>query len=205
MLTILRHILKNQQNENENEHLRFYILRFSLFKGLGNVRYFVHWATLSLSETDSPVGGWYHALSSKPPLHCGSRWSGRSWTPSSPPYLCSTIKSNWWLIISEHTSTEPCPKLPSVHWTVSSCKLQRPPMVQFYCDSPGSTAHQVNPLCWKLLRRTDASWVLTGGLSIIKTGYSGALILLVVERLLILERFQRENNIKRVIMDGEPN
>ena len=51
---------------------------------------------------------------------------------------------------------------------LSICKMQRPPMVRFYCDSPdspGSTAHQVNPLCWKLLRRTDASWVLTGGLS----------------------------------------
>ena len=115
MLIILWHILKNQQNENENEHLRVSILRFSLFKGLGNVGYFVHRTPLTLSETDSPVCGWYHALSSKPPLHCGSRWSGRSWTPSSPPYLCSTIKSNWWLIISEHTSTEPCPRLPSVH------------------------------------------------------------------------------------------
>ena len=62
-----------------------------------------------------PVGRWYPDFLSKPPRHCGSRWSGRSWTPSSPPYLCSTIKSNWWLIISEHTSTEPCPRLPSVH------------------------------------------------------------------------------------------
>ena len=33
---------------------------------------------------------------------------------------------------------------------LDSCKLQRPPMVRFYCDSPdspGSTAHQVNPPC----------------------------------------------------------
>ena len=131
--------------------------------------YSVHWTPLSLSETDSPVGGWYHALSSKPPLHCGSRWSGRSWTPSSPPYLCSTIKSNWWLIISELVRSQNT--LPQSHvpdCPLSICKMQRPPMVRFFCDSPdspGSTAHQVNPLCWKLLRRTDASWVLTGGLS----------------------------------------
>ena len=195
MLTVLQHILKNQQNENGNEHLRFYILRFSLFKGLGNVGYYVHWAPLSLSETDSPVCGWYHALSSKPPLHCGSRWSGRSWTPSSPPYLCSTIKSNWWLIISHRAMSQIalCP--------VASCNAPR--------WSGSTVIHQIHQVrlrtrstlcvgnsCAEL---TPAECLLAGcRVSIIKTGYSGALILLVVERLLILERFQRENDIKRV-------
>ena len=101
--------------------------------------------------------------------------------------------------------------LPQSH--VPSCPLSTRQCPVASCNAPrwsGSTVihqiHQVrlrtrSTLCVgnSCAELTPAECLLAGcRVSIIKTGYSGALILLVVERLLILERFQRENDIKRV-------